>query len=234
MRKILLVFAHPDDESFATGGTIVKYSSIANTEIHLLCATRGEAGQTGHPSICTKEDLPYVREKELQKAANILGIDHIRLLAHRDGTLDKIPTEILAQEIKEYIDDFHPQIVITFPPHGISGHPDHIAIQKATMAAVKEASIVPYLYYITIPESWVGKRTSPPYSDPDESIHAVIECAEYKDQVAEALRAHRTQNKSVDRAFPGVNQGKNDSVRTANHYILAWPERTLHKPLDAL
>src|SRR5580765_7561909 len=77
--RILLVFAHPDDESFVAAGLSRRYAD-AGAEIALVTATRGEAGSRGDPPLCTVEELPAVRESELRAAAAILGIADVQML----------------------------------------------------------------------------------------------------------------------------------------------------------
>lgn len=75
-RRILLIFAHPDDESLGAAGLARRYAD-AGAEIALVTATRGQEGKTGEPPICTREELPACREAELRKAAAILGIAYV-------------------------------------------------------------------------------------------------------------------------------------------------------------
>ena len=84
--KIVFVFAHPDDESFSSGGTIAKLAKKGEKVI-LITATRGEAGEVGDPPLTTKENLGKTREKELRNAAKILGVRNIIFLNFIDGTL---------------------------------------------------------------------------------------------------------------------------------------------------
>lgn len=223
-RRILLVFAHPDDESFGTGITIVKYAGMADTEIQLLCATRGEAGKPGDPPICTPEELPKVRERELLEAARILGIHQVDILDYIDKQVDTVPLQELVGKITAAINRYQPQVVITFAPHGISGHPDHRRISQATGEAVMSLSdsSVRKLYHVTLPSTapFIGVKNI--YTDPVEDITTVITCDECKETVARALLAHQTQHLSVDRVFPGIRQGDYTHVRNVNYYILAW------------
>lgn len=114
--------------------------------------------------------------------------------------------------------------MVTFAPHGISGHPDHKAISNATTQAIHRLpadSSVHKLYYVT--RASTGQNTAPPpYTDSYETITTIIEAPAFKEQVAAALRAHRTQNLSVDRVFPGVTAGDATNVPPRNHFILAW------------
>ncbi|GED66633.1 PIG-L domain-containing protein [Brevibacillus reuszeri] len=227
--SILFIYAHPDDETFASGISICKYSQDKNTSSHLLCATRGQAGKAGNPPICTPEELPAVREQELRTAASILGLDTVELLDYEDKYLGDVPLPELVSHIHAAIEKWQPEVVVTFAPHGISGHPDHRAISAATTQAVHSLpanTSVRKLYYATRASNGTFGAVQPPFSDPIESITTVIHEPEYRPQVAEALRAHKTQHLSVDRVFPGVPAGEFATVPPLNQYILAWTNLT--------
>ena len=89
-RVILYVFAHPDDESFMTVGTACRYGE-EGVRVALVTATLGEEGGAGDPPVCTREELPAVREAELRRAAGILGIGSVDLLGYRDKQLAAAP-----------------------------------------------------------------------------------------------------------------------------------------------
>src|SRR5215471_3524044 len=93
-KRILGVFAHPDDESFCAGGTFAKYVA-AGAEVMVVSATRGEAGQIRMPSVATRRTLGAVREQELHLACQRIGIQHARCLDLLDGTLKDVDQEIL-------------------------------------------------------------------------------------------------------------------------------------------
>ena len=88
--SILGVYAHPDDESFGTGGTLAKYAS-QGAQITLICATRGEAGEISDPSLATPETLARVREEELRSACRVLGISEPLFLGYRDSGMAGTP-----------------------------------------------------------------------------------------------------------------------------------------------
>jgi LmbE family N-acetylglucosaminyl deacetylase len=225
-KRMLFVFAHPDDETFTSGVTIAKYAKEKGAVISLLCATRGEAGKVGDPPVCTPAELPMYRERELRTAASILGITHVEFLNYKDKHLSDVPMEQLVAHIIAAIERYQPQIVITFAPHGISGHPDHRTISQATTQAVKqlplEGSSVRKLYYVTHSSAEHFGVITPPYTDPYEAITTEIHAPQYVPVVAQALLAHRTQHLSVNRVFPGVAGGDYRSVRSVNHFILVW------------
>ncbi|GEB32685.1 PIG-L deacetylase family protein [Brevibacillus parabrevis] len=223
--NILFVYAHPDDETFASGITISKYTQENKAECHLLCATRGQAGKPGDPPLCSIEQLPAYREQELREAASLLGLASVKLWDYQDKLLNTVPVDELVKRIHQAIEVLQPAVLVTFAPHGISGHPDHQAISQATTKAVQTLGAetsVRKLYYATRPSNGPFGAIEPPFSDPIENITTIINAPEYKPQVAAALRAHKTQHLSVERVFPGVPSGGFDAVPPSNHYILAW------------
>ena len=138
--RLLCVAAHPDDESMAMGGTLARYAA-EGVETYVLTATRGERGRyrdnSDHPG---PEALGRIREAELRAAARELGVRKVRLLDYVDGELDKAEPEEASERIAAYIREVRPDVVITFGPEGLYGHPDHIAISQLTTAAVLRAA----------------------------------------------------------------------------------------------
>jgi len=183
--KVIFVFAHPDDESFSSGGTIAKLKKEGNT-VKLITATKGEGGETN--GICKKEDLGKTREKELRNAAKILGIDQIFFLGFKDGTLINIPKNKLKNKILKILKIEKPDIVITFDKNGGSNHPDHKAISEtatyAFMEFAKSSKKRVCLYHTAIPQSYLAKyiKSGLEYKvfgemigTPDERITTVID-----------------------------------------------------------
>jgi LmbE family N-acetylglucosaminyl deacetylase len=134
--RLLGVFAHPDDEVFCAGGTFARYTG-RGAEALVVSATRGEAGQIRDAAVATRATLGAVREEELRRSCELLGVQNVRCLDHRDGALAEVPTETLAAEVAGIISDFAPDAVITFGDDGAYGHPDHVAISAATTLAVE-------------------------------------------------------------------------------------------------
>jgi N-acetyl-1-D-myo-inositol-2-amino-2-deoxy-alpha-D-glucopyranoside deacetylase len=145
-KKILAVLAHPDDESFGMGGTLAYYAK-KGVEVHLVCATRGEAGEVPPEMLAEFDSIAKLRENELRCAAGILGISGVHFLEYRDSgmtgspdnhhpdALANAPVEEVAAKVTGYIREIRPDVVITFDPVGGYHHPDHIAIHKATVKA---------------------------------------------------------------------------------------------------
>ncbi|MCL4489296.1 MAG: PIG-L family deacetylase [Chloroflexi bacterium] len=151
-RRVLAVFAHPDDESFRPGGTLALLAQ-RGVRLYLLTATRGEAGSRGNPPLCTPDELPAVRERELRCACAALGVEPPRLLDYRDGHVGAGDPEQLVERILQVVDEVRPQVMLTFGPEGLSGHPDHIAIGRCAAEAYRRAEQIAALYAVAVPES---------------------------------------------------------------------------------
>lgn len=133
MKSLLLVVAHPDDESFTMAGTAAKYREAGWT-VRVICATGGEAGTRG-PYETTSENLGTIRERELKEAAELIGVQSVIMLGYKDGTLDtRMPGE-MEEKVFRYMTSFTPNATITFEPGGISNHPDHMKLTRAVTYA---------------------------------------------------------------------------------------------------
>ncbi len=144
--RLLAVFAHPDDESFACGGTLAYYAT-KGFDVTLVCATRGEAGEISDASLASRENLAEVREGELRNAADVLGVTELVLLDYRDsgmaGTPDnehprafgRAKPDDVVRELVGIVRRSRPHVVITFDANGGYGHPDHIAAHRHATAA---------------------------------------------------------------------------------------------------
>ena len=176
--RLLAVLAHPDDESFGTGGTLALYAR-RGVEVHLVCATRGEAGEVEAQHLEGHDSVAGLREQELRCAADVLSLAGVHFLEYRDSgmpgspdnqhpqALVNAPQEEVARRVATWIRQLQPQVVITFDPAGGYRHPDHIAIHQATVLAFQMAgdqsvsldNLPPYqperLYFYTIPRRFL-------------------------------------------------------------------------------
>ena len=201
MKKLMAIFAHPDDEG-AIGGTLAHYAK-AGHEVMLVCATRGEVGEISDPALATRETLGAVREKELEAACEILGIQHLRFLDYRDSGMagtpeNEDPASLVQANENEVIgkviglfNEFQPDVVITFEPFGWYGHPDHIAMGKWATAAFTQA------------------MSSETDFKPDALYHAVIPFSKFKAAMEQAVAAG-----IIDEA-PFANQIPEEEVKRA-------------------
>jgi LmbE family N-acetylglucosaminyl deacetylase len=138
--KLLAIFPHPDDETLAMGSTLARYAA-EGVETCLICATRGERGwyesQGPNPGL---QGVGQIREAELRCAAEHLGLQEVHFLDYIDGDLDQASPQEIITRIAVHIRRIRPQVVVTFPPDGVYGHPDHIAISQFTAAALVSAA----------------------------------------------------------------------------------------------
>jgi N-acetyl-1-D-myo-inositol-2-amino-2-deoxy-alpha-D-glucopyranoside deacetylase len=147
---LMAVLAHPDDESFGMGGTLALYAR-QGYPVHLVCATRGEAGDCDPQYLEGFDSVATRREAELRCAAGILRLAGVHFLDYRDSgmpgspdnqhpqALVAAPLEEAAGRVVHYLRSIRPQVVVTFDPIGGYKHPDHIAIHKATVLACELA-----------------------------------------------------------------------------------------------
>jgi LmbE family N-acetylglucosaminyl deacetylase len=134
-RRLLGVFAHPDDEVFCAGGTMARAAG-AGAEVMIVSATRGERGQIRDPAAATRRTLGAVRERELYAAAAELGVHRVQVLAYPDGTLQQHRSS-LGAAVADIMRSFDPDTVITFGADGAYGHPDHVVISELTTRAFR-------------------------------------------------------------------------------------------------
>ena len=150
-RTVLAVFAHPDDESLACGGTLARLSDAGAT-IVLLCLTHGERGVTVDPSLVPDGNLGSVRASELAAAARVLGIAEVQMFDHPDGNLRWAHGPHLHDQLRAAIHRFEPSAIITFDGDGLYWHLDHIGVHEKTSDVVSAlGDAAPALYYVTMP-----------------------------------------------------------------------------------
>lgn len=172
-RTLLAVLAHPDDESFGMGGTLALYAQ-RGAEVHLVCATRGEAGEMDPEYLEGFGSIAERREHELRCAAETIGLAGVHFLDYRDSgmhgsennhhpqALAAAPLDEVAGKITHLIRRFCPQVVLTFDPIGGYRHPDHIAVHQATVLAFERAGD---------PAAYPGDR--PPYRPQKLYFHTI-------------------------------------------------------------
>jgi LmbE family N-acetylglucosaminyl deacetylase len=190
---LLAVFAHPDDETYRCGGTLALLAQ-RGVRVHVLTATRGQAGSCGDPPLCSRDELPTVRERELQGACAALGIEPPRLLDYQDGQLIEADRETIIAEILAVMREVQPQVVLTFGPDGLSGHPDHIVIGQYAAEAFQRAEDVAALYTVAVPQSLATMLgMTQIHAVPDETIALTVDVMPVWEQKLAAIRSHATQ-----------------------------------------
>ena len=196
-KRLLAVWAHPDDESFGPVGT-TRLAHDQGWETALITATRGDAGNNAAPTPAGGETLGGLRERELRCAVQHIGIDQVHVWKHPDGGLADLAPHTLRDEVLAVMRDWQPQVVITFGPDGITGHGDHIAISTATTDAFHQLRNEPdtdgpqRLYYVTVrPDQRINQRMGD--APPPGPAHAVLDVHAYVEVKLAALRCHASQ-----------------------------------------
>ena len=156
-RRLLLVHAHPDDETSMTGATMINYARQGVTVVLVTC-TRGEVGPIVAPDLAGLRDtdadgLGRHRETELAQALQVLGTTRHHWLGGRGRWRDSgipaadDPASFAGADHDEAVRALvgilraeRPQVVVTYDADGGYGHPDHVQANRVTMAALDPAA----------------------------------------------------------------------------------------------
>ena len=147
--RLLISFAHPDDESFGLGAAIPKWINDG-VDVYLICATNGDVGTIPDRMKGKYDTVAELRLSELDCAMQILKFKAVFKLGYKDSGMmgsktskhpaslwyqwERYPNRVTAA-VAKVLRQIRPQVVITFNPYGGYGHPDHIAIHRATVRA---------------------------------------------------------------------------------------------------
>ena len=132
-QRVLVVVAHPDDESFALGALLDRLVQDG-ADVSMLCLTRGEASTLGADAA----DLATVRAEELAAAGAVIGVASTTALSHPDGALATLDPAVLAADVDRHLEQSRPDGILVFDPtSGVTGHPDHEAASLAAIAAAR-------------------------------------------------------------------------------------------------
>ena len=198
MASILVVSAHPDDETLFAGGTLAMYAQKGN-DIFILETTRGEGGEVGEPPLTTKDKLGSLREQEVRQAAEALGARDIYFLPFIDPHMEingiarriDAPLDVFAAAIGDYISKVQPDLVITHGSDGEYGHPQHIHTHQATRMALKNISPATALL------SWSAWYEAPQRErvmNRNDRADFIVDIRPWLDAKTAAALCHKTQH----------------------------------------
>jgi N-acetyl-1-D-myo-inositol-2-amino-2-deoxy-alpha-D-glucopyranoside deacetylase len=232
-RRLLLVHAHPDDESIYTGATMAAYAA-EGARVTLVTCTLGELGEIIPPSLAhlaaEKEDrLGEYRIGELAAACAALGVTDHRFLGGpgrwrdsgmmgTEGNDDprcfwRADVDQAARALLDVITEVRPQVVATYDAHGAYGHPDHIQAHRVAWRACELAGPDgPAKFYAT-----AALGSGP------EQVTTEIDGRAWFGQKLAAMRAHATQI-TVDPPFFALSDGVRQRASGTEYYtLLAGP-----------
>ncbi len=230
-RRLLLVHAHPDDESIGTGATMAKYAA-EGAQVTLVTCTLGELGEVIPPSLAhlaaeAEDRLGEYRIGELAAACAALGVTDHRFLGGpgrwRDsgmmgtaGNEDprcfwQADLDEAADALLEVIREVRPQVLVTYDANGFYGHPDHIQAHRVAWRAFERAGAGgPVKFYATAaPES--GQVTTE------------VDASAYLERKLAAMRAHATQITVSAPFFALSDNVKRDALGVEYFTLLAGP-----------
>ena len=149
-RTVVFVHAHPDDEAIFTGTTIRRLSD-AGARVVLVTATSGELGEARAP--LHGQPLGRVREAELERAAEILGVQRLVKLGKRDSGIPlsddprafvRSDLPALGRTVARRVEQEGAEAVVGYDADGVYGHPDHVAVHLLARHAAGLAGVTSY------------------------------------------------------------------------------------------
>lgn len=218
-RRVLGVFAHPDDAEFFAGGTFAKWAA-EGAEITFLLATSGDKGS---PELeMTSETLAEIREEETKRAAAALGVKDVIFLRYKDGEL--FPDLALRRDITRVIRLKRPDVVVTLDPtrfwYGSSSinHPDHRAIGAATLEAVFPTAR-DRLNFIELErdEGLEPHKALTVYICRPENPTVFVDVSDHLETQVEALIEHKSQIKEPEKLRERIFERSLDPTAPPDH-----------------
>ncbi len=187
---LLAMFAHPDDETFAIGGTLARYAD-AGADVHVWCATHGEAGSLNGER-ASLDKTRVVRAAELGRAIEALGVHDVHVLEFPDGSLSPDDAEG-RRAAADVLQRVKPEVVITFGADGVTGHADHLAVHQWVGDAHREISGNARIFYVTYPRHISDATSGRIAASPDEKIVATLDIRPWRSAKVAAIGAHASQ-----------------------------------------
>jgi N-acetyl-1-D-myo-inositol-2-amino-2-deoxy-alpha-D-glucopyranoside deacetylase len=252
-RSLLLVHAHPDDESIGTGATMAKYAA-ESARVTLVTCTLGEMGEIIPPDLrhLLPDELGQHRIGELERACAALRVTDHRFLGgegrFRDSGMMGLPDNddprcfwqanvdeaagLLATVIEEVAAD----VIVTYDSNGFYGHPDHIQAHRVAWRAHELTGRKAKFYATALPrsvlaeaarlpeESWFVRTADLSVGVPDDQVTTEIDAAKYLDAKIAAMRAHETQI-TVDGEFFALSNEIGHRIIATEYFTLLAGER---------
>jgi len=204
-RSILFVFAHPDDESHWGSGVAIRCHDEGARTV-LVTLTRGGRGTTG--GLCSTDELPALREQELREAARALKFDALEILPYLDKEIPNIPSDEIRRILVGFIRRERPSVLVTFDPHGITHHLDHIALSRFVTEAIPAAADARWYPELGAPYAVPRLLWTPPVMPwdkeafpPRPGVDFLIDTSGWWRERRQALEAHRTQRVTLDKLY---------------------------------
>jgi len=207
--RLLYIFPHPDDESFGPAAAV--HSQLRDGhEAYLLTLTKGGATQERHKLGLTVDEMGEVRYREMLEVEKALGLTGMTVLDFPDGGLKEIDPRELEHAVRRHIEEIKPNIVVSYPVHGVTGFHDHVVIHAVVKRVYLEmtdagADFLRRLAFVTLPDS--GEPTWGPDGTArlKRTEGALIDCViphrgEDIEAMKKALRCYATYRETIEKS----------------------------------
>ncbi len=216
--RILYIFPHPDDESFGPA-PVIKAQVNQGHEVFLLTLTRGGATKVRHKLELSVSQMGEIRYQEMLKVAEVLQLKGMTVLDLPDDGLKEMDPREIEKLVEEHIKKIQPQIIVTYPVHGVSGFHDHLvthAVVKRVYLQLRDQgeNYLKRLAFITIPNkvtepvqagNFVMKQSDPSLIDCEVALDSTAQ-----DVLKAALSCYETYREMIEKF--GVVQKIGDRV----------------------
>jgi N-acetylglucosamine malate deacetylase 2 len=154
--KYLYIFPHPDDESFGPAAGMHQQLGQGH-EVHLLTLTKGGATQQRNRLGLSIEEMGEVRYQEMLAVQQTLGLSSMTVLDLPDSGLKRMDPREIEAVVRYQIERLRPDIIVSYPVHGISGFHDHLvmhAVIKRLYLQMRDegADYLKRLAFFTVPD----------------------------------------------------------------------------------
>lgn len=193
---VLTVFAHPDDETFYLGGTLLKLKDDPRVRLHIFCLTTGGKDEAARNLGVSEAELGRIRVGELRAAANVLRADSVADAGYPDQGLAGADFNVLRKQVLEMMQAVGAEVVFTHDTLGITAHPDHMTCHRAVVSVFPD-SPAQRLYYVSMARGrYLANRAVSIFDDggarPDFATRKV-DVRKYKKLKHLALCSHASQ-----------------------------------------
>lgn len=215
--KILYIFPHPDDESFGPAMGI-SAQQRAGHEIYLLTTTKGGATKQRHRLGLSVEEMGEVRYKEMLEVEKVLGLAGMTVLDMPDSGMKEMDPREIEKAVREEIERIKPDIVVTYPVHGISGFHDHLVMHatvKSVYCQMKDdgADYLKRLAFFTLDEASAKKGNERNVFNLNHTLDELIDCAtpvteEDRQKMRDGLMCYKTYQEVIEKTGISDLQGE--------------------------
>jgi N-acetyl-1-D-myo-inositol-2-amino-2-deoxy-alpha-D-glucopyranoside deacetylase len=253
MRSLLLVHAHPDDESIFTGATMASCAA-EGARVTLVTCTLGELGEIIPPDLrhLLPDELGQHRIGELDRACRALGVTDHRFLGgegkYRDSGMAGLPdsddprcfwqasVDEAATELATIIEEVAADVIVTYDANGFYGHPDHIQAHRVAWRAHELTGAGAKFYATVMPrsvlavavelpdDSWFARNRDLSVGVPDDQVTTEIDATPYLPAKLAAMAAHETQITLDGQFYALSNEIGQRALGTEYYTLLAGPD----------